>query len=443
MTPILRFAPSPTGMMHVGNARTALLNWLFAKKYQGQFILRFDDTDLVRSKPEYAQAISQDLAWLGWGYDEVFYQSSRLHRYNEAVSLLKEKNLLYPCYESPEELDFKRKRQLSQGRPPVYDRGALRLTPSQIQALKAEGRTPHWRFLLTHETISWQDLAHGDISIDTCSLSDPILIREDGSPVYTLSSVVDDLDYRITHILRGNDHITNTAVQILLLKALDPHHSCPVFGHFPLMVAEDGGALSKRLGSLGIRDLKDQGIEALSISSYLARLGTREDVVYAMSLQELIDGFDTEKFAHGSPKLSVSDLERLNSKLVHHLPFEVVKDCVPAMPESLWLTLRGNLNKISDVEGLLAIIQEKVTPAIEDPDYMAQALEALPSEPWNQDTWSLWTQALKTQTGRKGKELFMPLRLALTAQNHGPEMSKVLPLLKRSVVEKRLQGATA
>lgn len=442
MTPKLRFAPSPTGMMHVGNARTALLNWLFARKNKGHFILRFDDTDLARSKSDYATAMVDDLKWLEWHYDEVFYQSDRLNRYQEAAHRLKDKDLLYPCYETPEELSFKRTMQRSQGKPPLYDRAALTLTASQKEAYISEGRKPHWRFKLTGETITWHDMAHGPISIDTSSLSDPILIREDGSPIYTLSSVVDDLDYDITHILRGNDHITNTGIQMMLASALRPEKSFPLCGHFPWMLAQDGGPLSKRLGSLSIQDLRHQGLEALTLSCYLARLGTCDDIV-PCALEELIDQFDVSHYALSSPKFSQDDLERLNAKLMHHLPYDAIAHRSSVLNEDLWTVLKANITKFQDIDPLIKIIQGPLTPLIEDASYIKTALELLPPTPWHEDTWTIWTNALKKATQRKGKDLFMPLRLALTAQEHGPEMKKLLPLLSVERVVKRLQGHVA
>lgn len=440
---VLRFAPSPTGYMHVGNARTALLNWLFARKNQGQFLLRFDDTDLQRSKDIYAQSIEQDLMWLGWHWDGCFRQSQRLDHYSKATASLKAQGLLYPCYETPEELSFKRKRQLSQGRPPLYDRAALSMTEGQRKIFEAEGRQPHWRFKLAHETITWQDMAHGPIHVDTASLSDPILLRADGSPVYTLCSVVDDMDYGITHILRGDDHITNTAVQILLMRALDGEKAFPQCGHFPLMTDQEGGGLSKRLGSLGIKDLRDQKLEAQTLTSYLATLGTGAEGHPILTMDEVIQQFDPHGYGRSSPKFSVDDLHRLNGKLLHQWPYEVIKDRCPQVSAEMWTALQGNLAVLDDIHEWMALIHDPVTPDVTDPAYLETALGCLPLGDWDEETWGLWTGALKKETGRKGKDLFLPLRLALTGKPSGPEMKNLLPLLPRETVVRRLKGERA
>ncbi|MCA0370020.1 MAG: glutamate--tRNA ligase [Proteobacteria bacterium] len=444
----LRFAPSPTGLMHVGNARTALVNWLFAKKHGGQFILRFDDTDVARSRDEYAEAILQDMAWLGWTHDALFHQSKRLDLYRKAFEALKAAGRLYACYETPQELDFKRKRLLSLGQPPVYDRTALSLSDEDKARLEGEGRKPHWRFRLEHRAVTWQDLARGPLSYEGGALSDPILVREDGTFVYTFCSVVDDVDMNITHILRGNDHISNTAVQIQLLEALGADPSAIAFGHFPLLLGENGESLSKRLGSLSLQELRAQGLEPMAISSYLAHLGTRDEITPELALEPLIAHFDPTAFSANTPKFSPTDLERLSSKLVHKMPFDQVKERLASlglshMDEAFWLIARENLSKVEDIRDLWEICYGELSAQKREADapYLLEALGCLPDGTWNEETWGQWTSTLKEATGRKGRELFLPLRWALTAQEHGPEMKKLLPLMGRDLVVKRLESA--
>ena len=448
MTAILRFAPSPTGYMHIGNARTALVNWLFARQQGGKFYLRFDDTDLVRSRLEYAESIENDLHWLGWTVDDQFTQSSRLDRYNTIVQQLIAAQHLYPCYETPEELEFKRKRQRASGRPPVYDRAALKLTEMEKQKFVDAGRTPHWRFMLKPEKVMWDDMAHGEIMLEPTHLSDPILIREDGTPVYTLSSVVDDLDYGITHIVRGNDHITNTGVQLQLWQAINPNMTPIQFAHLPLITGEHGEGLSKRLGSLGINQLRELGIEPLAIGSYLAKLGTSHEIAPESCLDDLVDQFSIKKFAHSSPKFLRAELDRLNTKIIHNMPFERVQQRLielklPVVTEEFWHTVHSNLETWHDITSIWTICYSHITPIIDDQNYINQALELLPAMPWDDTTWSIWTNHLKTVTGRKGKELFMPLRRAITAQEHGPEMKYLLPIIGYEKVQQRLMGNTA
>ncbi len=448
MSVILRFAPSPTGYMHIGNARTALVNWLFSRQHQGKFYLRFDDTDLQRSETKYAHAIEKDLAWLGWNFDEKFCQSDRLARYQEVVQHLIASGRLYPCFETPEELALKRKRQLAAGRPPVYDRAALKLDAADHKKLESEGRKPHWRFLLNDEKVTWNDMAHGNITMESGHLSDPVLIREDGSPIYTLSSVVDDMDYGITHIIRGNDHVTNTAVQHQLWQAIGKNPAEICFAHLPLITGEQGEGLSKRLGSLGIAQLNTQGIEPLAISSYLAKLGTRDEIAPAASIEELIKSFAIEKFAQGSPKFMMAELDRLNTKIIHHMSFAEAQEKLKArglssVTQDLWDIVHGNLTKLDDLKVMQEICQGEIDPVIEDSDYLQLALQNVPPLPWNEETWGVWTANLKTLSGRKGKDLFMPLRKALTGLDHGPEMQKFLLLIGYEKVVKRLQGLRA
>jgi glutamyl-tRNA synthetase len=448
MKPVVRFAPSPTGLLHIGNARTALVNWLFAQHHKGTFILRLDDTDLERSKEEYTQALLQDLKWLGVTYEAFHQQSKRLDRYDNAVKSLKKIGRLYPCYETPRELDFKRRLQRTQGLPPLYDRAALNLSEAEKKKYENEGRKPHWRFLLNAEAVSWDDLSRGELRFEQNTMSDPILIREDGTPVYTLSSVVDDIELGVTHIIRGEDHISNTAVQIQLLQALEADITRFTFAHLPLLVGEQGESLSKRFGSLSLQSLRQQGIESLALVSYLVKLGTSEDIAPAFSGQQLIEEFNIKHFGRSSPRFSMSVLERLNAKFLHHVPYGSIKPRLKELElddidNTLWEAIHGNINKLQDVAHFRHICQGQIHPKIEDKTYVQQALELLPPEPWDKETWQEWTLLIKEKTGRRGKELFMPLRLALTGEANGPEMHSLLPLIGRTKAEKRLAGIIA
>ncbi len=439
MTVRTRFAPSPTGFLHVGNARAALFCYLFAKAQDGKFVLRMDDTDSARSTPEFADAIHADLAWLGLEPDETKTQSERFARYEEVFSKLKEQGLIYACYETPDELERKRKRQLARGLPPVYDRAALELTDEQIAAHQAEGRDPHWRFKLSGDTVSWPDMVRGEQKIETASLSDPVIRRGDGTWLYTLPSVIDDLDMNITHVIRGEDHVTNTAAQIELIAALDG--TAPIFAHFSLMLAADGSALSKRLDSLSLQDLRAQGFEAMSLNSLIARLGTPDPVEPVQALSTLIDGFDLSRLGRAPARFDPEDVARLNARILHDMSYEMAKPRLADMDAAFWDGIKGNLNVFADVDDILRLINGPVSPIIEadDADYIAQAREALPDAPLGADSWSQWTGALKEATGRKGRGLFMPLRQALTGQTQGPEMQHLLPLIGYDEAVARLQ----
>jgi len=444
MTVRTRFAPSPTGYLHVGNARAALFCYLFAKGQGGDFILRMDDTDEARSTEEYADAIKADLAWLGLAYDETFKQSERFDKYEAAFDDLKARGLVYACYETPDELDRKRKRQLARGKPPVYDRAALELTEEQIAAYAEEGRTPHYRFKLSGNAITWNDMVRGEQKIETASLSDPVIRRADGTWLYTLPSVVDDIDANITHVIRGEDHVTNSGAQIEIIEALGG--KIPVFAHFSLMLAADGGALSKRLGSLSLADLRGGGVEAMSLNSLIARLGTADPVEPVQDMARLIDGFDMSRLGRAPARFDAEDVSRLNARILHDMPYETAAPRLAEMgaPEgaAFWDGVKGNLNLFHDVEDILHLINGPVSPVIdeEDADYVAAALDALPQGALNENSWSEWTQSLKESTGRKGRALFMPLRQALTGQSHGPEMQHLLPLIGYDKAVARLQG---
>ncbi len=439
MTVKVRFAPSPTGKLHVGNMRTAIVNWLFARQCDGDFILRLDDTDTARSTEEFADGIKEDLTWLGLDWDSIFRQSDRFELYDKAAQKLKEGGRLYPCYETAQELDLKRKIQLGQGRPPVYDRAGLNLTAEDVAKYVAEGRRPHWRFkLLTPARIKWTDLVKGEISFDMESLSDPILIREDGSYLYTLPSVVDDIDYEITHIMRGEDHTTNSAVQVQLFEALGV--KSPELCHFSLLTGIKGEGLSKRLGSASIHSYrKEEGLEAMSLMCLLARLGSSLPILPFTDVKELIKTFDFKTFSRSAAKFDPYELEVINAKILHQTEFEDIKSRID-ITEDFWNIARANIKKLKDTKELISIINGPITPKIEDADFAAKALELLPIGDWDNGTWKLWTAAVKDAAGVKGKALFMPLRQALTGADHGPEMGTLLPFIGREKASARLKG---
>lgn len=442
--PIVRFAPSPTGRIHIGNARTALYNWLFAKARGGRFILRFDDTDLARSKREYADAIEVDLRWLGIVPDAVVRQSERFALYAAALDKLRAAGRVYACYETPDELERKRKRQLGRGLPPVYDRAGLTLSADERARLEAEGRRPHWRFLLDRDVIEWTDLSRGPSRIDCASLSDPVLVREDGAYLYTLPSVVDDIDLGVTHVIRGEDHVTNTAVQAQLFRALAPDRAPPQFAHHNLLATASGEGLSKRTGSLSIASLREQGMEALAVAALAVLTGTSDSVHPVASLDELAGSIDLGRVSQTAAKFDEADLAALTARTLHALPYEAVAERLAGMGvagpqgEAFWLAVRGNLDTLGDAGLWRQVVFGDVQPVQEDADYLREAAAALPPEPWGPDTWRLWTDALKARTGRKGKALFHPLRLALTGQDRGPELAALLPLIGRERALARL-----
>jgi glutamyl-tRNA synthetase len=430
-TTIVRFAPSPTGRIHIGNARTAILNWLLARKTGGQFILRYDDTDTARSTQEYADGIAVDLDWMGIKPDRVEWQSKRYGRYDAVVEKLKAEGRLYPCYETADELERRRKRQEARGGLRTYDRAALKLTAEERATLESEGRKPHWRFKLDTRVIEWNDLIRGPQHTDLASQSDPVLVREDGSYLYTLPSVIDDIDFGITHVVRGEDHVTNAGVQVAITEALGG--KAPIYAHHSLLVGADGKGLSKRLGSLSIASMREQGLEPMAVVSHAALLGTSDNIHPCVDVQELVDGFDLHKISRAPGRFDETELATLNAKLLHMLPWDAVKSRLPDQTEAFWLAIRGNIEKFSDTEFWDDVIQQdlKIDPAAEDLDFIAAARAALPPEPWDGTTWKTWTDGLKETTGRKGKTLFMPLRKVLTSMDHGPELAALLPLIGR------------
>ena len=438
MSPIVRFAPSPTGRIHIGNTRVAVLNWLFAKKNGGQFILRYDDTDTARSTKEFETGIATDLAWLGIKPDRVEWQSKRFSRYDELADTLRASGHLYACYETPDELDRRKKRQQARHLPPVYDRAALRISDDEKKAFEAEGRKPHWRFKLSHTMIEWDDVVRGPVHIDTSTVSDPVLIREDGTYLYTFPSVVDDIDFGITHVIRGEDHVVNSASQIEICRALGG--TVPTYAHHSLLVGADGKGMSKRLGSLSIESFREAGYEAMAVVSHAALLGTSDNLHPCADYSELVDGFDLHKLSRAPSRFDELELAALNAKLLHMTPFAAVTDRLPGVSEAEWVAVRGNIEKLSDTMGWTEIIRSRINPVVadEDRDFVVAARDALPGEPWDQTTWKTWTDALKLSTGRKGKPLFMPLRLALTGLDHGPELAALLPLIGRARAVERL-----
>jgi glutamyl-tRNA synthetase len=443
MTVKVRFAPSPTGLLHVGNTRAALMNWLYARHTGGVFILRLDDTDTARGTPEFEEAIRQDLRWLGLDWDETFRQSERLARYDEIAERLKASGRLYPCFESEEELRVKRELRIKRQQAPIYDRAMLKLTPEQRANAEAGGKKPYWRFKLSDTEATWMDLVSGRRRVKLTAISDPVLIRADGRPLYDFASVIDDMDSGISHIMRGEDHITNTGVQMDIISAIGGNPGAIAFGHLPLMLDDDGGKLSKRLGSLSLRSLRQDGIEPMAITSYLARVGSSADPE-PLPLARLAEDFDFSRFSTSGARFDVTQLLALNRRVLHHLSFEAVTDRLPhGATEAFWNAVRGNLDLLGEARGYWDVVAGQIVPPVIENEgaFLRQALELLPPEPWNDDIWQLWTEALKAATGRKGKALFLPLRLALTGEDHGPELKALLPLIGRARASQRLQIA--
>jgi glutamyl-tRNA synthetase len=447
MTVKVRFAPSPTGRLHVGNVRTALVNWLFARKHQGVFVLRIDDTDLERSTVENEQAIEIDLKWLGLEWGERHNQSKRFDAYHAAADRLRAMGRLYPCYETQEELDRRRKVQLSRGQPPVYDRTALELTDAEKAAYEAEGRKPHWRFKLDQKRVVWEDLVRGRCEVDTASLSDPVLIRDDGLYLYTLPSVVDDIDMAITHVVRGEDHVTNTGAQIEIFEALGA--GLPAFAHMSLLVGADGAALSKRLGSLSVEQMRGDGYEPLAITSHLGRIGSSEPVEFVPSMDELAATFGFEKLGRSPARYDEADLARLNAQAVHAMDYATAKPRLEALGadlgEGFWAAVRENLTRFDEAREWTEVLTGKVRGPALDEAFKAAAIVAFEQvvpagSEATLETWGQFTGAVKEATGAKGGALFKPLRQALTGRDAGPDMAALLPLIGRDRILERLRG---
>ena len=448
MSTIVRFAPSPTGKIHVGNVRAALWNWLYTRKVGGQFMLRIDDTDQQRSTKAFEQGIHNDLAWLGLTHDFTASQSSRFSIYDEVADKLRDAGLLYACYESADDLDRKRKLQRARGLPPIYDRAALELSDAERTALENEGRKPHWRFKLSRTPVKWDDLIRGETNVDTASVSDPVLIREDGQYLYTLPSCIDDVDFKITHVIRGEDHVTNTAVQVEIIEALSNLRgaaSAPTFAHHSLLIGADGEGLSKRLGSLSIEALRDDGLEPAAITSLLARLGTADPVVAEQSLKALSDGFDFERAGRAPARFDMDELVGLNGKILQLLEWEDISERLAALGVSkeLWLAVRANVLKLNDAADWVSVTNGEIDPIIEDKEFCDAAAALIPESPLTDESWGQFVGAVKEATGKKGKNLFMPLRKALTGRQHGPEMSGLFALMGPQRARARLLGEHA
>jgi glutamyl-tRNA synthetase len=439
MTVVTRFAPSPTGRLHVGNLFTAIHNFLLARRHGGRFILRLDDTDAARSTAAFAQGIRDDLAWLGLVPDAEVRQSDRFARYDAALERLHAMGRAYPCYESPEELEIRRKVQLSRGLPPVYDRAALKLTASDRARLEAEGIRPHWRFKLDHDGhVEWDDLIRGHSHIDPASLSDPVVRRADGGYLYMLPSVVDDIDLGVTHVVRGEDHVTNSGIQLQMFEALGAPP--PRLAHFGLLTSVDG-ELSKRLGAAGVDALRDAGIEPIAVVAMLARLGTADAVEPVTDLAALVERHDLSRLGNAHPRFDPAELQHLNARIVHQLPYDAVRNRLPAgMDAAGWEAIRPNLSTVGEAADWWQVVEGPVSAdrAAEDADYLAEARATLAELPWQGDVWHALIDRLKASTGRKGKPLFLPLRRALTGRDHGPEMAALLPLIGRDRALERL-----
>ncbi|MFO1148921.1 MAG: glutamate--tRNA ligase [Alsobacter sp.] len=443
--PVHRFAPSPTGRLHIGNARSALLNGLLARRNAGRFILRLDDTDQERSRQVYADAIVEDLAWLGLKPDLLVRQSDRTALYDAAADRLRAAGRLYPCYETEDELDRRRKRQAARGLPPVYDRAALKLGEADRAALEAEGRRPHWRFLLELRTVAWTDLVRGECHVDCASLSDPVLVRADGTYLYTLPSVVDDIDLGVTDVVRGEDHVTNTAVQIQIIEALAGASAVPRFGHHNLFVLPGGEGLSKRQGHLSLGSLREAGLESLAVAIDAVLLGSSEPVRPLAGLDELAGLIDLAHLSRAPARFDETELAALNARLLHHLPYSAVADRLTALGvtegEAFWLAVRGNLALLREAAEWRDVVRGPLEPAQgRDEAFLAEAARLLPQGPYDETSWGAWTGAVKEATGRKGRDLFMPLRLALTGREHGPELKALLPLIGEAQARARLTG---
>ena len=438
----VRFAPSPTGYLHVGNVRTALVNYLFARKEGGEFMLRIDDTDDERSTAKFEASIRYDLKWMGMSWDAEDRQSSRIEKYREALDKLVAHGRAYKCFETQEELSRKRKLQLKDGHPPVYDRTALKLTPEEIAAKEEMGERPHYRFKLDDNVVTWNDMVRGEVSVPMSSLSDPVILRADGRVIYTLASVVDDIDHKITHILRGEDHTTNSAAQIQLFEALGS--GAPSMGHFALLAGADGEVLSKRLGSLSIWSLRRNGIEARAIASLLARIGTSDPVEVRGDMAEVIEGFDVGRFGRATPRFDKAELRALNRSILAQLDYEDVKKRLIkrgiTLGEGFWNSVRENITDVGEAKDWFDIVSQPITPVIEDEEIMPIAIEAFPEGEVTDKTWGAWTQAIIAETGKKGRAVFRPLRLALTGQVSGPDLSGLLPDMGRDRILGRLRG---
>ena len=435
-----RFAPSPTGLLHIGNARSAVLNWAFIKNIGGEFILRIDDTDKERSKKEYEEFIKRDLKWLGITWEKTFNQSDRQNIYDKRIQELKDKKRIYPCFESPEELSLKKKSQLTSGKPPIYDRSSLKLTDKEINNLLETGKKPHWRFKLNDNSIKWNDLIKGNVTFKSKNLSDPVLIREDGSLLYHLPSVIDDIEEKITNIIRGEDHITNTAFHIQIFEALDS--IVPSFGHHTFLTDNVGKGFGKRLGSLSIQKMKEDGFENITILNYLLSIGTSVNLTKEISIESLFKNFDISILSSSSPKFSTDILRSLNKDILQKFNFLDVKNKfielgIDNIGEDFWVFVKNNIEFFHECLEWIDIIYSNTSSNVDNSNLLKEAFLLLPKEPYDLNTWDEWTALIKNKTGLKGKDLFMPLRMALTGKTKGPELKFLLPLLSRETILKK------
>ena len=440
MSKISRFAPSPTGLLHIGNARSAALNWAYTIKNEGKFILRIDDTDSERSKKDYEIKIKKDLEWLGIKWQKTFNQSQRKELYAQRIQELKNKNRIYACFETPEELSLKKKSLLTSGKPPIYDRSSLNLSPKEIEKKIALGKKPHWRFKLKEGKIEWNDIIKGKVSFESKNLSDPILIREDGSLLYHLPSVIDDIEENITDIIRGEDHISNTAFHIQLFDSFDA--KIPLFGHHPFLTDHKGKGFAKRLGSLSIEKLRNDGFENITLLNYLLSIGTSSNLTNEINTKSLIDLFDIKKLSTSSPKFSLDTLQYLNKDILQkyifaHVEEKFLSSGMKKANNNFWELIKNNIDFFYETKEWYNIIQSDEPFTNEDPNFLKQTTELLPPEPFNENTWEEWTSLINQKTGKKGKELFMPLRKALTGKSKGPELKYLLPLLSRKYILKK------
>jgi len=435
-----RFAPSPTGLLHIGNARSAVLNWAYAKNKGGEFILRIDDTDLNRSKKEFEEKIKIDLSWLGLKWNKTFNQSQRQKTYEDKIKKLKDKKRIYPCFESQEELSLKKKSQLTSGKPPIYDRSSLNLSESEINKFLSLGKKPHWRFKIEEGSIIWNDIIKGKVGFDSKNLSDPVLIREDGSLLYHLPSVIDDIEEDITDIIRGEDHITNTAFHIQIFQALDAN--IPNFGHHPFLTDDKGKGFGKRLGSLSIEKIRNDGFENITLLNYLTSIGTSSNLTKEINMKILLSLFNISNISSSSPKFSIDILILLNKEILQKYDFKNVKDSFSNLgikvSYEFWNFVKNNINFLSDSLEWKKIIDSNDVYESLDKELLIQASKLLPNAPFTLDTWDIWTSLIKDKTGKKGKELYMPLRVALTGRQKGPELKYLLPLLSKDYINQKL-----
>jgi len=439
---VTRFAPSPTGLLHVGNIRTALFNYLFTIKNNGKFILRIDDTDFERSTDEFAEQIISDLNWLGIKVDKIYKQSERIDIYKKYFNQLVEDGLLYECFETQEELDYKRKRLISRRMPPVYDRASLNLSEEEKNKYLNDGKKPYWRFKLSGKKIVFNDLIRGEVVVDTSTQSDPVVVREDGGFLYNLPSVIDDVEMGITNIIRGEDHVTNSGIQIEMFSSLVKN--APIFGHHPLLVDENGDPFSKRNTALSIKSLKDKNFEPMTINSLNTSIGTSIEISSFNSLKEISDILDLSKVGRAPGRFSLDQLTKLNSSQLSILSFEEIKDRLKnqnfIVNERLWDIVKNNIDFLSEYSKWDTIINKEIETENFDNKFLKLAADVLPSPPWDEKTWNLWIEKIKSSTEKKGKDLFLPLRKAITGLEDGPELKELILLIGYDKIKKRLLG---